>query len=674
MKKLILCVLFIVMCISTTSFGYTTVRLGPEYFPETSRGRPIALGSIYVGQPDLDPEIVGNQKTLSVQQEDGTIVAVAQPIYTNAGGVPVYAGSPVTLLVEGTYSLKVLDSSDAQIYYVPSTTSDDSDAQDNCYPVYTAADQGVTGDNDTLKYCIDTIGADQATIVLRHNSGAATTTYTLTTAETIPANITLQVERGAVIAGAGTLTMNGQLDSPILQQVLTTTFSFVPGPFIKEVSPQMWGAVADNVTDDHDAIQACISSVMAITSGPKPVIRLIGEYAYTQNIQTLGDGSGLAYGVVIRGNAGGRRGDAATLEGLTTLTNIGIGSFQFGQIDTVANRDWMIGSTMENIQFVGNANVDVGLLTASNNCIFKNIHVTGYTKTNAIGWQRTGEINSFYDCSMTNNYIGGSSRVGGHASGSNNLNNYYSCVWNSNTAYGDNPTAEHGAAYYGCLWQSNGADGYNHSTAGKATKFFGGWFENNNITTAGYQLELIGTSAISKAEYFQIYGTTFTAGGASMTGQINTQYTDHARLYPAWSGVFAVMLNDAGDNTDLESNLNLVKNKILNLGAVPHSTTETVTVTTATGNGVIDITFYFFGNAAGNYGTLRLSAGGYLPWSAAYSVEDIIRVAAGTLTLSAVTKANGSFSFTVQNTSGADTMNVGCIYSASAEVTSVIMN
>ena len=216
MKKLILCVLFIVMCIATTSFGYTTVRLGPEYFPETSRGRPIALGSIYVGQPDLDPEIVGNQKTLSVQQEDGTIVAVTQPIYTNAGGVPVYSGSPVTLLVEGTYSLKILDSSDAQVYYVPSTTSDGI-AQDNCYPSYAAVDQGATGDNNTLKYCIDTIGADQATIVLRHNSGAATTTYTLTTAETIPANVTLKVERGAIIDGAGTLTINGSLESGLYQ-------------------------------------------------------------------------------------------------------------------------------------------------------------------------------------------------------------------------------------------------------------------------------------------------------------------------------------------------------------------------------------------------------------------------------------------------------------------------
>ena len=102
------------------------VRLGPEYMPQSSIGRPIANADIYVGLPDTDPEIVGNQKTLSVLQEDGTIVAVAQPISTGAGGVPMYGGDPVTLLVDGNYSLKVLSSLGAQIYYVPSIPMTDS--------------------------------------------------------------------------------------------------------------------------------------------------------------------------------------------------------------------------------------------------------------------------------------------------------------------------------------------------------------------------------------------------------------------------------------------------------------------------------------------------------------------------------------------------------------------
>ena len=100
------------------------VRLGPTYLPQSSIGRPIANADIYVGIPDTDPEIVGNQLQLYVQEEDGTIVAVAQPVSTGAGGVPMYNGSPVTLLVEGYYSLKILNSSGSQIYYIPSSALD----------------------------------------------------------------------------------------------------------------------------------------------------------------------------------------------------------------------------------------------------------------------------------------------------------------------------------------------------------------------------------------------------------------------------------------------------------------------------------------------------------------------------------------------------------------------
>ena len=97
------------------------VRLGPEYFPLTNKGKPVSNGSIYIGLPDLDPEITGNQIVVNALQENGSLVVLSQPISTGAGGVPLYNGSSVTLLVDGDYSLKVLDSLGAQIYYVPRT-------------------------------------------------------------------------------------------------------------------------------------------------------------------------------------------------------------------------------------------------------------------------------------------------------------------------------------------------------------------------------------------------------------------------------------------------------------------------------------------------------------------------------------------------------------------------
>lgn len=88
------------------------------YFPDPTKGKPVSLGYIYVGEPDTDPEVVINQKQVTAVQEDGTEVAITQPIRTSAGGVPVYNGSPVSLYVKGDYSLKILDSGESQVYYI----------------------------------------------------------------------------------------------------------------------------------------------------------------------------------------------------------------------------------------------------------------------------------------------------------------------------------------------------------------------------------------------------------------------------------------------------------------------------------------------------------------------------------------------------------------------------
>jgi hypothetical protein len=100
----------------------SVVILSTGYYPDPDIGKPISSGSIYVGTVDLDPEIVANQKQISVLQEDGSEVAVTQPIRTGAGGVPVYNGSPVTIIAASPYSLKVNDSTGVQKIYSPSNT------------------------------------------------------------------------------------------------------------------------------------------------------------------------------------------------------------------------------------------------------------------------------------------------------------------------------------------------------------------------------------------------------------------------------------------------------------------------------------------------------------------------------------------------------------------------
>lgn len=98
------------------------VELPYSYFPDFGRGRPLFNADIYVGNVDTDPEIPGNQKQVTVRQEDGSEVQIAQPVKTSAGGVPTYLGSPVTVLVDGAYSIKVLDRFGAEEYYAPDVT------------------------------------------------------------------------------------------------------------------------------------------------------------------------------------------------------------------------------------------------------------------------------------------------------------------------------------------------------------------------------------------------------------------------------------------------------------------------------------------------------------------------------------------------------------------------
>jgi hypothetical protein len=64
----------------------------------------------------LQPE---NRKRVYIAQEDGETIAISQPVSLGNGGVPMYNGSPVILLVDGPYSMRVLDKNGASKYYAP---------------------------------------------------------------------------------------------------------------------------------------------------------------------------------------------------------------------------------------------------------------------------------------------------------------------------------------------------------------------------------------------------------------------------------------------------------------------------------------------------------------------------------------------------------------------------
>ncbi|MEE8288974.1 MAG: phage tailspike protein [Nitrosomonadaceae bacterium] len=88
------------------------VTMPYQYFPDFNIGRPIFNGQIFIGKPGLDPEVVVNR--VDVTLSDGTVIP--QPVRTSSGGLIEYNNSPVSVFVDGNYSIKVLDSKGAQIY------------------------------------------------------------------------------------------------------------------------------------------------------------------------------------------------------------------------------------------------------------------------------------------------------------------------------------------------------------------------------------------------------------------------------------------------------------------------------------------------------------------------------------------------------------------------------
>jgi hypothetical protein len=89
------------------------------YIPDPDKSGPLGLASVYFGLPDRDPLQVENQKRAYAIQEDGTALAITQPVMTSSGGVTVHNGTYAAIAIDGDYSFKVIDSSGSQKYYLP---------------------------------------------------------------------------------------------------------------------------------------------------------------------------------------------------------------------------------------------------------------------------------------------------------------------------------------------------------------------------------------------------------------------------------------------------------------------------------------------------------------------------------------------------------------------------
>jgi len=112
--------------------AYAPLSLNMEYFNDPTTSKPVFNGSVWIGEPDKDPEIEANRVSVIITQEDGTTVTIdpdAQPLTTGANGriqFPASSGKSVVIKVDGEYSIKVRNNLDKQIYYAPRANEVDS--------------------------------------------------------------------------------------------------------------------------------------------------------------------------------------------------------------------------------------------------------------------------------------------------------------------------------------------------------------------------------------------------------------------------------------------------------------------------------------------------------------------------------------------------------------------
>ena len=143
---------------------------------------------------------------------------------------------------------------------------------------FNEADQGAAGGGGTIKDLVDAIGTTkQATIFLPHTQlDQDTTTYTFSTNESIPSNIDVVIQKGALITPDSGVTVTfdnpSQIKAGKSQQVFAGdgTITFTNGG---AVYPEWWGI--DGTADDVQ-INAAIASIM----GSGGEVRFLG---YTYN-------------------------------------------------------------------------------------------------------------------------------------------------------------------------------------------------------------------------------------------------------------------------------------------------------------------------------------------------------------------------------------------------------
>lgn len=235
------------------------VKFNPDYYPQPDAGRPISAGFIYIGEPGTDPEDPENQKIVYAL-ETGEIIGIpeylpiAQPIRTNAGGVPISINNkPVILFVSGDYSCLIKDMYDQQKYYIPTNLGAGEDEAIDRLSDY----------NCNLGLAVNTIGTIKETHLI-----IDCVPDDLTEDVTVSKNIVLEWKKGCVISGPFNLIIEGPVMADHYQLFDTTVTVFFNSEYQGEVKAFWFG---DLFVDIGAAVNK------AIISGAKDILLPVGD-------------------------------------------------------------------------------------------------------------------------------------------------------------------------------------------------------------------------------------------------------------------------------------------------------------------------------------------------------------------------------------------------------------
>ncbi|BET63364.1 phage head-binding domain-containing protein [Yersinia pseudotuberculosis] len=124
-------------------------------------------GRIYIGKIDTDPTIPSNQIQVYLENEDGSLVPMAQPILINAGGYPVYNGNIAKFVTVQGHSMAVYDALNVQQFYFPNILKYDPDQLRQ--ELNTSTGSGLVGFDENIQYQAGTVGDELNKLIYKNS-------------------------------------------------------------------------------------------------------------------------------------------------------------------------------------------------------------------------------------------------------------------------------------------------------------------------------------------------------------------------------------------------------------------------------------------------------------------------------------------------------------------------